>query len=69
MNIMTEPMVTLGVRVPILHYKWLIAFAQRQGLTTMDGRPNISAAMREILAEAFKGARQGRSKEMKNAGH
>lgn len=69
MSIMTEPMVTLGVRVPILHYEWLIAFARHRGLTTMDGRPNISAAMREILAEAFKGTKQGYSKEMKNDSH
>lgn len=66
MDILTEPMVTLGARIPLLHYKWLIAVAWRHDLTTKDGRPNISAAMRKVLAEAFERTEQRHSRETNN---
>jgi hypothetical protein len=46
-----EPMVTVGVRVPVNFYRELVTLAQERGLVTSKGRPNVSAAARAVLGE------------------
>ena len=44
-----QPMVSLGVRVPLDYWCRLVTLAQRRGYALGD-RPNVSEAAREVLA-------------------
>lgn len=45
-----EPMVNTAIRVPFEDWQRLVRLAHERGLLTSKGRPNFSAAAREVLA-------------------
>ena len=48
-----QPMINIGLRLPLTHYQALVILAKREGLTTKRGKPNVSAAAREALARGL----------------
>ena len=47
------PMITTAARLPLTDYARVVELAQARGLVTSSGRPNVSAAIRELVAQAL----------------
>ena len=49
----STPMITTAARIPLADYARVVDLAQDRGLVTRSGRPNVSAAIRELVAQAL----------------
>lgn len=47
------PMITTATRLPLNDYARVVELAQDRGLVTRSGRPNVSAAIRELVVQAL----------------